>query len=79
MEMTQGLRGTEYRDRRPILFYAGLLSLVFGMVILWPGTASDRLAWTITLYVLVSAIPLLILGYHLRRFRLRSLKKEGAW
>ncbi len=76
MEMNQGLRGTEYRDRRSTLFYAGLLSLLFGAVILLQGTESDRLVWTIALYALVSAVPPLILGYHLRRFRLGSLRKR---
>ncbi len=76
MEMNQGLRGTEYRDRRPALFYAGLLSLVFGAALLWQGTESGSLAWTVALYALASAVPSLILGYHLRRFRLGSLRKR---
>jgi|GEM_PF-1240385 len=76
MEMNQGLRGTEYRDRRPTFFYAGLLSFAFGAAILLQGMAAEHLAWTLALYALVSGVPLLALGYHLRRFRLGTLKKH---
>jgi uncharacterized membrane protein HdeD (DUF308 family) len=73
LEMGQSFWGIEYRDRRKPLFYAGFCSMVFGLLVLWEGFGGVRLAWTVCLYAMLSSIPLLVLGFHLRRFTLKSV------
>jgi uncharacterized membrane protein HdeD (DUF308 family) len=73
LEMGQGLRGCEYRDRRKTFFYAGFCSVIFGLLVLWRGFEGAELAWIIGLYLLISGVPLLVLGLHLRRFTLKSV------
>jgi uncharacterized membrane protein HdeD (DUF308 family) len=73
MEMNLGLRGTEYRDRRAPFFYAGLTSVVFGLAVLAPGVSGVTLLWIFGFFAFLFSIPLLVLGFHLRRFAPRRL------
>lgn len=74
LEMNLGLRGTEYRDRRGPFFYAGLCSVAFGLSVLAPGVSGITLLWIFGLFAFFFGVPLLVLGFHLRRFAQRGMR-----
>jgi uncharacterized membrane protein HdeD (DUF308 family) len=68
LEIQQGFELNEYRDRRKPFLFAGMVSALFGICIIWFRLGGVQLVWLVTIYAFLFGIPLLVLGLHLRRF-----------
>jgi uncharacterized membrane protein HdeD (DUF308 family) len=72
LEIFQGFEMNEYKERRKPFLFAGLCSVAFGLLILFPGLGGSALIWLMGAYAFLFGIPLLTLG-----IRLRSYVKKG--
>lgn len=68
LEIQQGFELNEYRDRRKTFLFAGMVSALFGICVIWFHPEGAQLVWLVTIYAFLFGVPLLTLGLHLRRF-----------
>jgi len=68
LEIVQANALNEYEDRRRPLLFAGLSSVLFGVLILFFHVSGIALVWLMAFYAFASGIPLLVLASRLRGF-----------
>ncbi len=68
LEVFQGFELNEYKDRRRPFLFAGLTSVVFGILIFFFRVGGADLVWLMGIYAFLFGIPLLTLGWRLKRF-----------
>ncbi len=76
LEMFQGVELNEYRDRRKPFLIAGIISILFGIIVLAFRVAGVELVWALGAYAFLFGVPLLTLGLRLRHFV--KLAQKGA-
>ena len=76
LEMFQGVELNEYRDRRKPFLTAGIISVLFGLLVLFFRVAGVELVWALGAYAFFFGITLLTLGLRLRHFA--NLAPKGA-
>ena len=68
LEIAQGEDLNEYPDRRKTFLFAGIVSVIFGLLVLYFRVAGTALIWLMGAYAFFFGIPLLVLGFRLRHF-----------
>ena len=68
LEIAQGEDLDEYPDRRKTFLFAGIISALFGLLVLYFRLGGVSLIWAMAAYAFLFGIPLLVLGFRLRRF-----------
>ncbi len=68
LEMAQSRDLNEYKDRKGPLFFAGLTSMVFGVLVLTFRVGGMELIWSLAAYSFLFGLSLLVLGLRLRHF-----------
>jgi|SRR5581483_4862449 len=72
LEIMQANELNEYRDRRPVFFTAGLISIAFGVAVSFFHQNGTVLVWLMAAYAFLFGLPLLGMGLHLRPFAHKS-------
>jgi uncharacterized membrane protein HdeD (DUF308 family) len=72
LEIGQGLDLNEYKDRRPFFVLAGVLSILFGSIVLTFQVGGMGLVWTLGAYALLFGALLLAAALRLRGHLLRD-------
>lgn len=72
LEILQGFELNEYKDRRKTFLFAGLCSVLFGVLIYHFRLGGESLVWIMGSYAFLFGIPLLKLGLRLRFFRKKT-------
>ena len=68
LEIVQAFHLHNYQGRRKPLIWAGVSSVIFGALILYPGVGGSALVWLIGLYALIFGISLLMFALRLKHF-----------
>lgn len=74
LEIIAAIRLRQEIEGEWVLALSGLLSLVFGiLLVIWPGAGVLAMIWLIAAYAIVFGVFLIILGFRLRSWRERGV------
>lgn len=77
LEIWQAFDLNEYKERQGPLYFAGVCSMVFGVLVFSFRVGGETLIWLVALYAFAFGVPLLILAFRLRHFRILYPHKTG--
>lgn len=79
LDIAQAVQLKRMEKGRGLLVLSGVLSLVFGVLVIWsPGAGALALVWLVSLYAIATGALLLAMGIRMQRTRKRALDAPMA-